>query len=183
MEQRSCHKCMHLEEVSNTVIWILASNCREFYFLKMLAFCNCSLGRRTSTTTTANAWRDPSTQGTSVAPEHDQRNVGLEIAGPSSPACCDQPHDIADGLTASQSCAAIHSSPQHVFTAQTIHRLDEGIIKTLELLSSMSSWLKTRLIPEAGLFVHPCKVNHHSSFHGININTYSWEALKQHGLL
>lgn len=150
-------------------------------FLRMLAFLNCLLCRRTSTTTTANAWRDPSTQGTSVVPEHNQRNMGLEIAGPSSPVCCDQPHDIADGL--SHVLPATHSSPQHIFTAQTTHRWVERIIKTLELFHLEAvDWKQGWFQKLVCLSIH---VNHqlHSSFHGININTHSWETLKQHGLL
>lgn len=66
-------------------------------------------------------------------------------------------------------CSPVHKAPQ---------KLVEGI-KKWDLLS-ISNWLKTRLIPKAGLLVHLYKVNHWlcSNFHGISIYTYSCQALK-----
>lgn len=125
--------------------------------------------------------------GTLVIPQQEQRNVGLEMAGPSSSVCCDQAYDCPEGVTESKSCIAIHSSPQNIL--QYRHPTnwcgdDKGMREWWGykngIFFSISSWLKTRLIPKAGLFVHLYKVNHwlHSSFHGINIYTYTWQALK-----
>jgi len=54
-------------------------------------------------------------------------NVGLEMVGQSSSVCYDQAYDCPEGLTESEPCVAIHSSPQNIFTVWIPHKLDEGI--------------------------------------------------------
>lgn len=105
-EWRLSHKCMPSEEKTNTVIWISASSSQEFFFLKMLEFSNNSLCRRTSTSTTTNAWRASTPRNISTS-DHELRNTGLEMAEPPSSAHCDLSHDSTESLTKSESGAAI----------------------------------------------------------------------------
>lgn len=129
----------------NTVNWALASSCQEFYFLKMLEFSNNSLCRRTSITTTTNAWRD-STPRNINSSDQEQRNTGLEMAEPPSSAHYDLTHDSTEGLTKSESSAAIHSCSQSIFTTQTNHRLDgrmilkKGNLFICKQLANCKSW-------------------------------------------